>query len=66
MWNCDIFLFIRSEFPPSRFSRFFYFSIVLPAVQDHTDGGTFDGLVLACTEFDEIAGGELLREKCEE
>ena len=37
-----------------------------PAVQDHTDGGTFDGLVLACTEFDEIAGGELLRKECEE
>ena len=37
-----------------------------PAVQNHTDGGTFDGLVLTCTEFDEIAGGELLRKEREE
>ena len=37
-----------------------------PAVEDHADGGAFDGLTFAGTKLDEVGVGELGREQFEE
>ena len=55
----------RLELSPRFIPAGFDAAVVLPAVQHHTDGGGFHGLVLARTELEQVASGELVGQQGE-
>lgn len=41
-------------------------AVGLPTVKNHADSVVLDRLTFACTEFDEVGGGELSGQECQE
>ena len=56
----------KLEFLPLGVREFFDLAVTTPAVEDHADSRTFDGLTFACTELDEVGSGELIGQECQE